>query len=94
MQQLSQRQLTEYRSDNFEKPIAKIFKKAVDKKLTLKQSVPVHIMKKHGASQFSFGYAVVRADKNLTDQTLRVLSVHSCGLDVVSSYVKVFLCAL
>ena len=51
-------------------------------------------MKKHGASQFSFGYAVVRADKNLTDQTLRVLSVHSCGLDVVSSYVKVFLCAL
>ena len=54
----------------------------------------VCFMKKHGASKFSFGYAVVRADKNLTDQTLRVLSVHSCGLDVVSSYVKVFLCAL
>ena len=94
MQQLSQRQFTEYRGDNFEKPIKKIFKKAFDKTLKLKQSAPVHIMKKHGASLFSFGYAVVRADKNLTDQTLRVLSVHSCGLNVVSSYVKVFLCAL
>ena len=86
--------MTEYRGENFENPIAKTFKKTFDKTLTLKQSVPVHIMKKHGDSQFSFGYAVVRADKNLTDQTLRVLSVHSFGLDVVSSYVKVFLCAL
>ena len=62
--------------------------------LMISQLISEHIMKKHGASQFSFGYAVVRGDKNLTDQTLRVLSVHSCGLDVVSSYVKVFLCAL
>ena len=86
--------MTEYHVENFQTPIAKIFEKAFDKTLKLKQSVPEHIMKKHGASLFSFGYAVVRADKNLTDQTLRVLSVHSCGLDVVSSYVKVFLCAL
>ena len=85
--------MTEYCSDNFEKPIAKIFKKAVDKKLNLKQCSRTYYEKAWRFTVFIW-YAVVRADKNLTDQTLRVLSVHSCGLDVVSSYVKVFLCAL
>ena len=32
-------------------------------------------------------------DKNLEDKTVTGFCVHSCGLDVVSSYVKVFLCA-
>ena len=32
-------------------------------------------------------------DKNLEDKTPTGSCVHSCGLDVVSSYVKVFLCA-